>query len=340
MDFFIVFLSASEVRTEIWEVWSGYYSGKDNYVQSYKTRTEEESIYLTLLKLPFRRSYFGLLGPWSGSSSNSPYPWLLQVPFCKHISCLFIYYSTLLPLSSSSQVLPYYSSNIRKMSGDTGKMRVAIVGSGNWWELIVRHPFIYELTQRFIIGFRGSAISKIIGANTRKYPTIFEEEVKIYVYEEVVNGRKLTEYINQEHENVKYLPGHKLPTNIVRLISQNVSISAILFICIGCRTWCCCSGGWRWYHCFCFATPIYQDHLLPTNWEDEARCIWALPHQGKLNYYPQKRRISFLWMTKRFLFFFFFDFLCPCRDLTLLKVEELNWFRTLLRASSASRVMF
>jgi glycerol-3-phosphate dehydrogenase (NAD+) len=30
-----------------------------------------------------------------------------------------------------------------------------------------------------------------------------------------VNGRKLTEIINQEHENVKYLPGHKLPTNVV-----------------------------------------------------------------------------------------------------------------------------
>ena len=37
----------------------------------------------------------------------------------------------------------------------------------------------------------------------------------MYVYEELVNGRKLTEIINQDHENVKYLPGHKLPENVV-----------------------------------------------------------------------------------------------------------------------------
>jgi glycerol-3-phosphate dehydrogenase len=28
-------------------------------------------------------------------------------------------------------------------------------------------------------------------------------------------GRKLTEIINQDHENLKYLPGHKLPENVV-----------------------------------------------------------------------------------------------------------------------------
>lgn len=38
----------------------------------------------------------------------------------------------------------------------------------------------------------------------------------MWVYEEVIDGRKLTEIINTEHENVKYLPGHKLPSNVVR----------------------------------------------------------------------------------------------------------------------------
>ena len=37
----------------------------------------------------------------------------------------------------------------------------------------------------------------------------------MYVYEEMVNGRKLTEIINTEHENTKYLPGHKFPKSIV-----------------------------------------------------------------------------------------------------------------------------
>ncbi|CAF1030435.1 unnamed protein product [Adineta ricciae] len=70
--------------------------------------------------------------------------------------------------------------------------RVAIVGSGNW----------------------GSTIAKIVGNNIEKFNT-FENEVRMYVYEEMVDGRKLTEIINQEHENVKYLPGHKFSPNVV-----------------------------------------------------------------------------------------------------------------------------
>ncbi|CAO1624523.1 unnamed protein product [Parajaminaea phylloscopi] len=75
---------------------------------------------------------------------------------------------------------------------DRKKSRLAIIGSGNW----------------------GSAIAKIAGKNVAKHPDMFEEEVKMYVYEEEINGRKLTSIINEEHENVKYLPGIKLPNNI------------------------------------------------------------------------------------------------------------------------------
>uniref|UniRef100_A0A672KY84 Glycerol-3-phosphate dehydrogenase [NAD(+)] n=1 Tax=Sinocyclocheilus grahami TaxID=75366 RepID=A0A672KY84_SINGR len=70
--------------------------------------------------------------------------------------------------------------------------KLCIIGSGNW----------------------GSAIAKIVGANAAKYNT-FENTVNMWVFEEMVNGRKLTEIINTEHENVKYLPGHKLPPNVV-----------------------------------------------------------------------------------------------------------------------------
>lgn len=41
----------------------------------------------------------------------------------------------------------------------------------------------------------------------------------MWVFEEDVGGRKLTEIINTQHENVKYLPGHKLPPNVVSLNS-------------------------------------------------------------------------------------------------------------------------
>ena len=37
----------------------------------------------------------------------------------------------------------------------------------------------------------------------------------MYVFEETINGRKLTQIINTEHENVKYLLGHKIPTTVV-----------------------------------------------------------------------------------------------------------------------------
>lgn len=56
-----------------------------------------------------------------------------------------------------------------------------------------------------------------MGANATKYSDKFEEKVTMYVFEEMVNGKKLTEIINETHENVKYLPGHKIPENVVSI---------------------------------------------------------------------------------------------------------------------------
>lgn len=52
----------------------------------------------------------------------------------------------------------------------------------------------------------------------------------MYVYEEIVNGRKLTDIINETHENVKYLPGHKLPPNVVSIYMYIVYIMCFLKI--------------------------------------------------------------------------------------------------------------
>lgn len=57
-----------------------------------------------------------------------------------------------------------------------------------------------------------------MGANVVKYNNKFETRVTMYVYEEIVNSQKLTDIINQLHENVKYLPGHKIPENVVSFI--------------------------------------------------------------------------------------------------------------------------
>ncbi|RKO90404.1 NAD-dependent glycerol-3-phosphate dehydrogenase N-terminus-domain-containing protein [Blyttiomyces helicus] len=70
--------------------------------------------------------------------------------------------------------------------------KVALIGSGNW----------------------GSAIAKIVGRNV-KLNHGFDTEVRMWVHEEIIQGQKLTDIINTKHENTKYLPGIKLPENVV-----------------------------------------------------------------------------------------------------------------------------
>jgi glycerol-3-phosphate dehydrogenase (NAD+) len=74
--------------------------------------------------------------------------------------------------------------------------KVCIIGSGNW----------------------GSAIATLVGRNAHRLPNV-DEEVNMYVYEETIeledgSTEKLTNIINTHHENVKYLPGIRLPSNI------------------------------------------------------------------------------------------------------------------------------
>ncbi|KXJ91440.1 NAD-dependent glycerol-3-phosphate dehydrogenase N-terminus-domain-containing protein [Microdochium bolleyi] len=77
------------------------------------------------------------------------------------------------------------------------KHKVTVIGSGNW----------------------GSTVAKIVAENTRAHPELFHQEVQMWVYEETVTygdkQDKLTNIINQHHENIKYLPNIKLPSNIV-----------------------------------------------------------------------------------------------------------------------------
>lgn len=65
--------------------------------------------------------------------------------------------------------------------------------------------------------FRGSSIAKIIGANAARLDS-FDSTVNMWVFEELIDGKKLTEIINTTHENVKYLPGKKLPENVVSFL--------------------------------------------------------------------------------------------------------------------------
>lgn len=89
--------------------------------------------------------------------------------------------------------------------------KVCLIGSGNW----------------------GSAIARIIGDNAAHNPK-FDSQVNMWVFEEQVNGRNLTEIINTEHENVKYLPGYKLPENVVAIpdLIEAVKGADILIFCV------------------------------------------------------------------------------------------------------------
>jgi glycerol-3-phosphate dehydrogenase (NAD+) len=99
---------------------------------------------------------------------------------------------------SSEELVQAYMQKM-KNSAQIEKLTVCVVGSGNW----------------------GSTAAKIIGENIRdgaasKY---FSDEVRMWVFEEDVkqgdgSARKLSEIINNDHENVKYLPGIKLPANV------------------------------------------------------------------------------------------------------------------------------
>lgn len=42
----------------------------------------------------------------------------------------------------------------------------------------------------------------------------------MYVYEELIEGKKFIEIINMEYENVKYFKGFKLLDNIVSLLGK------------------------------------------------------------------------------------------------------------------------
>ncbi|KAH7401934.1 NAD-dependent glycerol-3-phosphate dehydrogenase N-terminus-domain-containing protein [Phaeosphaeria sp. MPI-PUGE-AT-0046c] len=86
------------------------------------------------------------------------------------------------------------------------KHKVTVVGSGNW----------------------GTTMAKLVAENVKTHSSLFDETVRMWVYEEDVTiakdsrhykgsdkPEKLSEIINSAHENVKYLPNITIPSNVV-----------------------------------------------------------------------------------------------------------------------------
>ncbi|OJJ43231.1 hypothetical protein ASPZODRAFT_19634 [Penicilliopsis zonata CBS 506.65] len=98
---------------------------------------------------------------------------------------------------------------VGSLGPNSRKHKVTVVGSGNW----------------------GTAIAKIVAENAANSNGIFEEKVEMWVYEEKIEipetsphydassplcqgEQNLTDVINKLNENIKYLPGVRLPTNL------------------------------------------------------------------------------------------------------------------------------
>jgi len=91
------------------------------------------------------------------------------------------------------------------------KEKIAIIGSGNW----------------------GSAIAKIIGFNVRRNPTVFDPEVRMWMFEEDFEGKKLSEIFNSTHENPKYLPGIQIDSNVLAvtdLVESVKNATVLVFV--------------------------------------------------------------------------------------------------------------
>merc|ERR1719238_2183979 len=89
-----------------------------------------------------------------------------------------------------------------------GSEKIAMVGSGNF----------------------GSALVRILGRNALKHD-VFDNEVKMYVHEEMIDGKPLTSIINETNENVKYLKGAKFTPNVVADPDITSAVSGATMVC-------------------------------------------------------------------------------------------------------------
>lgn len=85
--------------------------------------------------------------------------------------------------------------------------RLAVIGSGNFGSCMARHC-----------------------AETIKNMPEMDPVIKMWVFDEVVNGESLVKYINEHHENIKYLPGYNLGENVVAIPNVEDCCDADFFI--------------------------------------------------------------------------------------------------------------
>ena len=94
------------------------------------------------------------------------------------------------------------------MYSTAGKEKIAMIGSGNF----------------------GSALVRILGRNALDKPETFDPKVSMYVHEEMIDDKPLTQIINETNENVKYLKGKGGPMVIFGIKSADAPEAGKSFI--------------------------------------------------------------------------------------------------------------
>ena len=89
-----------------------------------------------------------------------------------------------------------------------GKEKIAMIGSGNF----------------------GSALVRILGRNATRHD-VFDDEVRMYVHEEMIDGVPLTKIINETNENVKYLKGAKFTPNVIADPDISSAVAGATMVC-------------------------------------------------------------------------------------------------------------
>ena len=100
---------------------------------------------------------------------------------------LFIGYGGVVERSKVKEGADWYVYDYNVLIDAMATFNVAMIGSGAW----------------------ACAAMSLIAQNcvtTDTFISEFSPTVKMWVYEEEINGQKLTDIINQTHENPKYLP--------------------------------------------------------------------------------------------------------------------------------------
>jgi len=114
--------------------------------------------------------------------------------------------------------------------------RPAIAEKAEWF--VDDFATLKDALKRYSVAMVGSgawacAAVRLAAQNVLQHDR-FEDEIRMWVYEETLNGLPLTEIINKTHENVKYLPGVHIGANVKALsrLEDTVKGADILIICV------------------------------------------------------------------------------------------------------------